>query len=121
MSAPALILLLLGLGQTVAVPGTTATVSLESVQDHRCPKGVMCVWAGYVAATLGVRETPGQPIRQVVLSQPPLQAPTMTSRLVIQGQALTLERVEPRRSFRPTAPVLPVRVSLGVRPVKGAP
>jgi hypothetical protein len=34
MSAPALILLLLGLGQTVAVPGTTTTVTLQSVQDH---------------------------------------------------------------------------------------
>ncbi len=116
MSTPALILLLLGLGQTVAVPGTTATVTLESVQDHRCPRDVMCVWAGYVAATLGVREAPGQPIRPVVLSHPPLQSQQMTGRLVIQGRALTLERVEPQRAFRPTGPDVPVRVSLGVSP-----
>lgn len=114
MSTPALILLLLGLGQTVAVPGTTATVTLESVQDHRCPRDVMCVWAGYVAATLGVRDAPGQTIRQVVLSQPPLQSQQMTDRLVIQGRALTLERVEPLRSFQPKGPAVPVRVSLGV-------
>ncbi|MCP9849041.1 hypothetical protein [Cyanobium sp. Morenito 9A2] len=116
MSSTALILLLLGLGQTVVVPGTTATVRLESVEDHRCPKGVQCVWAGYVAATLGVREAPGQAIRQVVLSQPPLQTSAMTSRLVLQGQALTLESVEPQRSFQPKGPAVPVRVSLGVSP-----
>lgn len=116
MSAPALILLLLGLGQTVALPGTTATVKLESVQDHRCPRDVQCVWAGYLAATLGVRDAPGAALRQVVLSQRPLQSQTMTDRLVLQGRALTLERVEPQRSFRPMGPAVPVRVSLGVSP-----
>lgn len=118
MSTTTLVLLLLHLGQSASVPGTTATIILESVQDHRCPSDVVCVWAGYAAVTLGLRDGPGQPSRRIIVSQPGLEAHNLPSRVVIQGRALTLERLEPRRTARPTGPPPTTVASIGVSPAE---
>ncbi len=45
------------LGQTVTLPGTTIQVRFERVEsDSRCPSDVTCIWAGDAALTLAMGE-----------------------------------------------------------------
>lgn len=47
----------LGLGQTVAIAGTTQTVTFEAVpEDSRCPIDAVCVWAGNARVSLRVTQ-----------------------------------------------------------------
>ncbi len=42
----------IGGGQTVALPGTQAMVTLTDVQDQRCPADVDCYWEGMMRVEL---------------------------------------------------------------------
>lgn len=58
----------LALKQTATLPagsGGPASLTLTAVEDSRCPIGMQCIWAGYVAVTLALTDdaAPAQPVR----------------------------------------------------------
>jgi len=47
--------LALGLGEDIDVPGTVLRVGFFGIEsDSRCPTGVVCVWQGDAAVTIGL-------------------------------------------------------------------
>ena len=95
-------------GQSVAVaPGTT--LRLDRVNDSRCRKGAVCVWAGYISYSLTLRGAAGE--RSFVLAEDmPGGARTQSA----NGVGVTLVGVEPADPAALRAPPPDYRVSLRV-------
>lgn len=54
--------IILELGQSARIPGTTITVALRSVNDYRCRGDVVCVWEGNASIVLDLSEADGPEI-----------------------------------------------------------
>ena len=76
-------------GQAVTLgPGTT--LKLERVNDSRCKKGAVCVWAGYISYTFKLTNPAGS--RDFILAENmPNASPTVTQ----DGLTFALENLEP--------------------------
>ena len=76
-------------GDTVTLgPGTT--LKLERVNDSRCKKGAVCVWAGYISYTFTLQNAAGS--HEFVLAENmPNASPTVTQ----DGLTFALENLEP--------------------------
>ena len=76
-------------GEAVTLgPGTT--LQLERVNDSRCKKGAVCVWAGYISYSFRLTNPAGS--RDFVLAENmPNAAPTATH----DGLTFALETLEP--------------------------
>lgn len=76
-------------GEAVTLgPGTS--LKLERVNDSRCKKGAVCVWAGYISYTFRLTNPAGN--REFVLAENmPNAAPTVTQ----DGLTFALESLEP--------------------------
>ncbi len=98
----------LGAGQSVAVaPGTT--LRLERVNDSRCRKGAVCVWAGYISYSLTLSGAAGE--RSFVLAE---DMPGGAKTQNLNGVGVTLIGVEPAEPAALRAPPPDYRVSLQV-------
>ncbi len=95
-------------GETVTLaPGTTLT--LERINDSRCKKGAVCVWAGYISYTFALAGPQGK--RNIVLAENmPNAAPMVTQ----NGLTFALEKLEPPEPPAVDAAVPDYRVSLRV-------
>lgn len=80
--------LTLKLGQAVDLPQGKGSLTLDSVDDSRCPRGVVCVWAGDAVAHLTVRG--GEKPEAVTLSLQSGDEP-----VTVRGVRLRLTGVEP--------------------------
>ncbi|QGZ41271.1 hypothetical protein IP92_00191 [Pseudoduganella flava] len=76
-------------GESVSLaPGTT--LKLERINDSRCKKGAVCVWAGYISYTFTL--TGPQGTHNFVLAENmPNAAPTLTQ----DGLTFALESLDP--------------------------
>jgi len=76
-------------GEAVTL-GPDTTLKLERVNDSRCKKGAVCVWAGYISYTFTLKNTAGS--RDFVLAENmPNASPTVTQ----DGLTFALESLEP--------------------------
>ncbi|MBQ0957486.1 hypothetical protein KAK06_00815 [Ideonella sp. 4Y11] len=67
-------------------------LSLLAVEDHRCPVGIACLWAGYAVLSIGVTQAGmGAEIR---LHTPP-GLPELPSNAEFQGYRFSLLALEP--------------------------
>lgn len=108
----------LGIGESVAPPGSTTVVTVTDVSDDsRCPIDVTCVWAGDATVTLRVQPAKGEP-RVVALhvGRPDARAATAG------GLRLRLDRLDPARESGKTIARHQYRVVIGVsrQPVQEA-
>jgi hypothetical protein len=107
-AAPASAVYVLGPGQSVAVaPGTT--LRLDRVNDSRCRKGAVCVWAGYISYSLTLSGAAGE--RSFVLAE---DMPGGAKAQSLDGVGITLMGVEPAEPAALRAPPPDYRVSLQV-------
>jgi hypothetical protein len=105
-------------GQGVLVPavaaGTNAaapaTLRLERVNDSRCRKNTVCVWAGYISYSFSLTNADGT-VSNFVLSD---NMPNTTSKVTQSGLTFTLAGVEPQAVPAKNEPVPDYRVSLRV-------
>jgi hypothetical protein len=88
-------------GQAVTLgPGTT--LKLERVNDSRCKKGAVCVWAGYISYTFKLTNPAGT--RDFILAENmPNASPTVTQ----DGLTFALENLEPPEPPEMHATALP--------------
>jgi hypothetical protein len=95
-------------GESVLLaPGTR--LKLERINDSRCKKGAVCVWAGYISYSFTLTSRYGT--RNFVLAEAmPNAQPTATR----DGLTFALEKLEPPEPPALDAPVPDYRVSLRV-------
>lgn len=90
-------------GTTTASPGTTFTVAnadgeaveitfVEVIEDSRCPKNVMCVWAGRAVIRLEVEGGPLTTPREVTLA---LESAPEGESVDVAGVRIQLTDVQP--------------------------
>jgi len=105
-------------GQGVLVPAVAAganaaapaTLRLERVNDSRCRKNTVCVWAGYISYSFSLTNADGT-VSNFVLSD---NMPNATSKVTQSGLTFTLAGVEPQAVPAKNEPVPDYRVSLRV-------
>jgi len=57
------------MGQAVEVAGENLNIKFKDItEDSRCPKGVVCVWAGQVSALIQISAGDGQ--EELILTEP---------------------------------------------------
>ncbi|SFU28870.1 hypothetical protein [Pseudoduganella namucuonensis] len=95
-------------GQSVEL-GPNVSVKLERVNDSRCKKGAVCVWAGYVSYSF-VLTNNGVSSNFVLAEDMPGGSNTVTQ----QGLRFTLGTVEPAEPPAMHAPPPAYRVSFRV-------
>lgn len=95
-------------GQSVDL-GPGVSVKLERVNDSRCKKGAVCVWAGYVSYSFVL--TSNGVSSNFVLAE---DMPGGTNSVTQQGLRFTLGAVEPAEPPAMHAPPPTYRVSLKV-------
>lgn len=83
-----------GGGQTAALPGSDAVLSLTDVIDQRCPAAVDCYWEGLIRVELTVTAAAASEV--VVLCNACDEA---TREAQVAGRAVTLLRLEPGRDL----------------------
>ncbi len=76
-------------GETVTLgPGTTLT--LQRINDSRCKKGAVCVWAGYISYAFSLTNAAGS--RNFVLAE---NMPNASPKVTQDGLTFALEQLEP--------------------------
>ncbi|MEX1366648.1 MAG: hypothetical protein AB1Z98_26215 [Nannocystaceae bacterium] len=102
----------LPLGKEVPVDGGALTLKLVDVADSRCPSNVVCVWQGFVVATVevgpGSAGAPPRPIELSSLADGPVELPS--------GHRLRLVSVMPYPVAGAPAPREPVATVFVSRP-----
>lgn len=104
-------------GQSVIVPAVAAgaaaapaTLRLERVNDSRCRKNTVCVWAGYISYSFTLTGADGT-ASSFVLSD---NMPGASSKVTQNGLTFTLAGVEPQAVPAKNDPAPDYRVSLRV-------
>ncbi|WP_374358552.1 hypothetical protein [Pseudoduganella danionis] len=69
-----------------------AQLKLERVNDSRCRKGMVCVWAGYISYSFVLTGTDGSTSQFVLSDNMPNARPSITE----QGWTITLTGLEPQ-------------------------
>lgn len=95
-------------GETVTL-APTVTLKLERVNDSRCKKGAVCVWAGYISYSFILSDQQGQ--TSFLLAQ---DMPGAQQSLTRNGLTFTLLGLEPAEAPALRAPAPNYRVSLRV-------
>ena len=95
-------------GETVTL-APTVTLKLERVNDSRCKKGAVCVWAGYISYSFVLSDRQGS--TSFVLAQ---DMPGARKSLTRNGLTFTLLGLEPDEPPSLKAPAPHYRVSLRV-------
>ena len=95
-------------GESVTLaPGTT--LKLERINDSRCKKGAVCVWAGYISYTFTLTNPAGS--HEFVLAENmPNAGPSVTQ----EGLTFALENHEPPAPTALHAPAPDYRVNVRV-------
>jgi hypothetical protein len=94
-------------------PGTT--LKLDRVNDSRCKRGAVCVWAGFISYTFTL--TGPQGARTFVLAE---NMPNAAPVAMLDGLKFALEKLDPPEPPALDAPVPDYRVSLRVSIVQPA-
>ncbi|WP_338770850.1 hypothetical protein [Massilia sp. METH4] len=95
-------------GESVMLaPGTT--LKLERINDSRCRKGAVCVWAGYISYSFALTSRLGT--RSFVLAE---NMPNAQPAITQDGLTFALEKLEPPEPPPLHAPAPDYKVSLRV-------
>jgi transposase InsO family protein len=86
-----------------------AQLKLERVNDSRCRKGMVCVWAGYISYSFVLTGTDGSTSQFVLSDNMPNARPSITE----QGWTITLTGLEPQAAPAKDEITPNYRVSLG--------
>ncbi|NVD99121.1 hypothetical protein [Massilia sp. BJB1822] len=95
-------------GQTVQI-AAGATLTLDRINDSRCRKGAVCVWAGYISFSFTVNK--GGASQSFVLAE---DMPNAGKTQVLDGLTYTLESLEPPDPPAVDAPAPDYRVTVRV-------
>lgn len=87
----------------------TVTLKLERVNDSRCKKGAVCVWAGYISYSFVLTDQQGN--TSFVLAE---DMPGASKTVTRNGLTFTLLGMEPAEAPSLKAPAPDYRVSLRV-------
>ena len=74
-----------------AIAGATPNVKLERVNDSRCRKNTVCVWAGYISYSFSLTNADGT-VSNFVLSD---NMPNASSKITQNGLTFSLAGVQP--------------------------
>src|SRR5262245_58072993 len=98
----------LGQGQSVTL-APDVTLRLERINDSRCKKGAVCVWAGYISYSFVLHDKQGD--STFVLAE---DMPGAGKTITRNGLTFTLQGLEPAEPPALRAPAPDYRVSLRV-------
>lgn len=106
--------------ETVVAVGQTGTVPPVSVQldrieaDSRCPRDVVCIWAGSVTARIVVRV--GALTTPVTLTTTSLNSPIDSTRAIVGGYTIRIADVKPERLSRDSIRAADYRLTFRIVP-----
>jgi len=100
-------------GMQVLIPEESLSVELVEVRDGRCPKGVMCVWAGHATVRLKLGKA-GLTTETVTIGTEAPTAMNLPYDATYDGYLLHLESLESSDSPAPSTPAPSPRATVRV-------
>lgn len=95
-------------GQSVQLAAGT-TLTLDRVNDSRCRKGAVCIWAGYISYSFTVHKNGSS--RSFILAE---DMPNASKTQVLDGLSYSLESLDPPDPPAVDAPAPDYRVTVRV-------